>query len=184
MATNNFIAEISIFPYTFAPRDYTWCMGQYLAISQFPTVYSLVGTLYGGNGSTIFAIPNLKGRTPIGWGTGPGLSPLPHPGYGGGTATVTLDYDQIPVHSHDLTVLGEPGPTDNINDPNVTYSLAEDSTGAFVMMFDRTPGAVPDSPFATQAISSAGNGAAHDNRQPYLGLRFCMAIDGIYPSRN
>lgn len=183
MATDNFLAEISIFPYTFAPRFYTWCEGQLMAIAQNPSLYSVIGTLYGGDARTSFGVPNLRGRAPIGWGHGPALTYYTHPGLLGGSSTVTLSSSELPAHIHDITAVFEPPPVDTLDNPQLTLNIAASSTDVnFPYLSGSTD--TPNVDMAPEAISVAGQQYGHDNRQPYLGLRFCIAFDGIYPSRN
>lgn len=184
MATNNFMGEITIFPYTFAPRFYTWCEGQLLAIQQNPSLYSIIGTLYGGDGRTSFGVPHLRGRNPIGWGQGPGLSIHTRPGILGGTSTVTLTASEIPVHAHDITAVFETPPTDNVNNPSVTLNIALTREGTVDFPYLSGSEMVPDTDMADEALSVAGSSIGHENRQPYLAMRFCLAFDGLYPSRN
>lgn len=171
-----FIAEIRIFPYTFAPRGWAYCDGQLLSISQNEALFSLLGTTYGGNGQTTFALPNLKGRAVLSPGTGPGL-PTYQLGQMGGAPSVGLTAAEIPPHSHRVTVLRAVGTTD-------------DPTNAFVAgfrsnrLYDRDPDPSDFVPMSQSALAVSGASQPHENRQPILYLNFCIALFGIYPSRN
>jgi microcystin-dependent protein len=166
-----FVAEIRIFPFNFAPRGWAFCDGQLLPISQNTALFSLLGTTYGGNGTSNFALPNLQGSAPIHPGQGPGLS-LYDLGQTGGSDFVTLLESEIPAHTHGLrgsSLLGDtPVPTNN--------SLA------------RFPNAYQTStagltPMAFQALPPAGGSLPHNNLMPYLTLNFCIAMQGVFPPR-
>jgi microcystin-dependent protein len=166
-----FIAEIRIVGFNFAPRGWATCDGQLLPISQNTALFSLLGTIYGGDGRTTFALPNLQGRAPIMWGQGPGLSPH-DVGEVGGAAVVTLDGTQIPAHTHQLTANTAPATSGT---PAATQQLAAASTSMY---------GVPQNlvPMSGAAVSTVG-GQPHENRQPYLGTLFVIALQGIFPSR-
>lgn len=170
-----FVAEIRIFPFNFAPKGWAWCDGQLLPLSQNTALFSLLGTTYGGNGKSNFALPNLQGRAPMHPGQGPGLS-LHDLGETGGSETVTLLESEIPAHTHALMAQGAPADT---NTP-VNHSIA------------RVIGATPYLPssgaslaaMSNQALTPAGGDAPHNNMQPYLTLYFCIALQGVYPPRS
>lgn len=164
-----FLAEIRIFPYNFSPRGWAFCSGQILSIAQNTALFSLLGTTYGGNGQTTFALPNLQSRTPIGFGQGPGLSPY-QLGEVGGVETVTLTAQQVPAHSHQ--VLANPGPA-TTGVPGQTVSLANTTAAVYG----------PAQNLVTMNTVSEPS-QPHFNRQPYTVLNFCIAVEGIYPSRN
>ena len=170
--SNPFLAEIRIFPFNFAPRGWAFCDGQLMPISQNTALFSLFGTYYGGDGKVTFALPDLEGAAPMHPGQGPGLS-LRDLGESGGSDTVTLLQSEIPAHSHSLlgsNVLGDtPNPTNN--------ALAR-----FVNAYQQTSNSnlVTMSP---QSLSPAGGSQPHNNLMPYLTLNFCIALQGIYPSR-
>src|SRR4030095_8110547 len=153
-----FVAEIRIFPFNFAPRGWAWCDGQLLPLSQNTALFSLLGTFYGGNGKSNFALPDLQGNVPMFWGQGPGLS-LRDIGQTGGSATVSLLESEIPSHSHGLMSSGAPG---NRSAPGGN-SIARTAGG--------TPYEVPGSPqaqMAPEALAPAGGDQPHNNLQPYL----------------
>jgi microcystin-dependent protein len=169
-----FVAEIRIFPFNFAPKGWAWCDGQLLPLSQNTALFSLLGTTYGGNGKSNFALPDLQGRAPMHPGQGPGLS-LHDLGETGGSETVTLLESEIPAHTHamrdhDLD-LGE------LNAPAANRSLAK-SVNATIY----TPAAnlVSMSP---QALTPAGGDQPHNNLQPYLTFYFNIALQGVFPPR-
>jgi microcystin-dependent protein len=169
-----FVAEIRIFPFNFAPKGWAWCDGQLLPLSQNTALFSLLGTTYGGNGKSNFALPDLQGRAPMHPGQGPGLS-LHDLGETGGSETVTLLESEIPAHSHALNAQGPPGDT-NLPGGNV---------------FARTVGATPYLPpagaplilMSPNALAPAGGDQPHNNLQPYLTFYFCIALQGVFPPR-
>jgi microcystin-dependent protein len=164
-----FLAEVRIFPYNFAPRGWAFCDGQLLAIAQNTALFSLVGTIYGGNGITTFALPNLQGRTPIGQGQGPGLSSY-EVGETGGVETVTLTAQELPSHTHSLRAVSGAATT---GVPGGTVAPATGGSAVY---------APAQNLVAMAPIGGAG--APHPNRQPYTVLNFCIAVQGIFPSRN
>lgn len=171
--TDPFIAEIRLFPFNFAPRGWAFCNGQLLAISQNTALFSLLGTTYGGDGITTFALPNLNGRVPMHPGQGPGLSPHDL-GEFGGAETVTLLSSEMPAHTHALTAsatdAGERSPAGQqpANELGSINSYA-------------APGGV--TPLAAEAVTPTGGSQPHNNTQPSLVLAFAIALQGIYPSR-
>jgi microcystin-dependent protein len=169
-----FVAEIRIFPFNFAPKGWAWCDGQLLPLSQNTALFSLLGTVYGGDGKSNFALPNLMGRAPMHPGAGPGLSSYAL-GQTGGSETVTLLPAQMPVHTHQLRAAPDPG--DNTV-PAPSVSLAG-STGGNVYV-GGNPALVAAHPTA-HAI--AGGDQPHNNMQPYLTLFFCIALQGVFPPR-
>ncbi|MCM3876749.1 MAG: tail fiber protein [Thermoanaerobaculia bacterium] len=168
-----FVAEIRIFPFNFAPRGWAWCDGQILPISQNTALFSLLGTTYGGNGQSTFALPDLQGRAPMHPGQGPGFS-LHDLGETGGSETVTLLESEIPSHSHALRVINDVG-EDRI--PSPTEALAR-STGGLLYA---SPGPVVS--MADQALTPAGGDQPHNNLQPYLTFYFNIALQGVFPPR-
>ena len=169
-----FVAEIRIFPYNFAPRNWAFCDGQLLPISQNTALFSLVGTFYGGDGRTTFGLPNLQGRLPMHPGNGPGLTTR-QLGEIGGAETATLTAAQMPSHGH--TVQANSNPAD-LSSPTANRSLAR-SSGGFAWQ-DTNSNLVDRAP---QAVGNAGGGQPHNNLMPYTVLNFCIALTGIYPSR-
>jgi microcystin-dependent protein len=172
-----FIAEIKLCPYNFAPRGYAFCNGQLLPISQNTALFSLVGTTYGGNGTTTFGLPNLQGRAALGAGQGPGLSTYVL-GQTAGTPTVALLSTEMPTHTH------APQGTTNAGD-----STAPSGKVWAASVAGRSPpplysAAAPNTPMTATAIAAIGSGQPHENRQPYLAVTFVIALQGVYPARN
>ncbi|WP_372788778.1 phage tail protein [Paraconexibacter sp.] len=170
-----FIAEIRVFAGNFAPRGWAFCDGQLLPLAQNTALFSLLGTTYGGDGRTTFALPNLKDRAPLGPRRAPGLS-LYALGESGGEATVTLVQTQIPAHTH--TVKAVPDPAE-VQAPAPDRAFARSGPG-FAYQSNSSTNLVP---MANQALSPNGGGQAHDNRQPLLVLNYIIALQGIFPPR-
>jgi len=179
--SNPFVAEIRIFPFNFAPTGWAQCNGQLLPISQNTALFSLLGTTYGGDGKSNFALPNLEGSVLVQQGQGPGLSQYIL-GQTGGEDTVALNGTQVPAHSHSLNATTALGTT---NAPGGN-DLADPKKGV-------GPGAHPTGNiYNTQApnvtamtgIQPAGGSGPHNNLQPYLTLNYCIAMQGVYPPRS
>lgn len=169
-----FVAEIRIFPFNFAPTGWAFCNGQLIPISQNTALFSLLGTMYGGDGKSTFALPDLQGNAPMFWGQGPGLS-LYDQGQIGGSETVTLLQSEIPAHNHQASGASGSGPTSPAN--------AAWGAGA-----GRTPpptyaSGSPNVNMSPSALAPAGSSFPHNNMQPYLVLNFCIAMQGIFPPR-
>lgn len=169
-----FVAEIRIFPFNFAPKGWAWCDGQLLPLSQNTALFSLLGTTYGGNGKSNFALPDLQGRAPMHPGQGPGLS-LHDLGETGGSETVSLLESEIPSHNH--TVRASTDPAD-LFAPGPGVGLAA-STGA-AAYHQSTTGLVSMAP---ESLAPAGGDQPHNNLQPYLTFYFCIALQGVFPPR-
>ncbi|RAZ91306.1 phage tail protein [Mesorhizobium hawassense] len=168
-----FVAEIRIFPFNFAPKGWALCDGQLLPLSQNTALFSLLGTTYGGNGKSNFALPDLQGRAPMHPGQGPGLS-LHDLGETGGSETVTLLESEIPMHSHGMT--GNINPA-NLATPSSARSLARTSPGqAYSATVNLTN-------MSDQAVAPAGGDQPHNNLQPFLTCNFCIALQGVFPPR-
>lgn len=153
-----FIGSILLFAGTYAPRDWLFCHGQQLPIQQHAALYSILGTTYGGNGTTTFNLPDLRGRVPLQAGQGPGLSNYPL-GQAGGLEVVTLTHSQLPPHNHGVQLATGPG---------------------------AGPGLVPGpTAAAPQTVTTqlAGTGNPHENRQPFLALNYIICVVGLYPER-
>jgi len=170
-----FVAEIRIFGFGFAPRGWAQCNGQLLPISQNTALFSLLGTYYGGNGQSNFALPNLQGNAPMFWGQGPGLS-LHDLGETGGSETVTLLESEIPSHAH---ALNGQGSNANLNDPSQAV-LARAFGGG--NLYKLSSGA-NIAPLSDQSLAPAGGDQPHNNMMPYLTLNFCIALQGVFPPR-
>lgn len=169
-----YVGEIRIFAGTFAPTGWALCNGQILAISQNTALFSLLGTTYGGNGTTTFALPNLQGRAPMHWGTGPGLTPRSL-GEVGGAATVTLLSTQMPAHTHTMNAAIDPGESDN----PANLALARGSN-----ITPYAPAPTPGTTLSPSTLSVQGGSQPHNNMQPYLTMNFIIALQGIYPPRS
>jgi len=164
-----FIGQLMLVPYNFAPRGWAFCQGQLLPIAQNTALFSLLGTTYGGNGQTNFALPDLRGRVPISSGQGPGLSNYDL-GQMGGNETVTLTTGQIPAHNHAI----------NANSGDANDGSPANSFPAGGGAYNSAANAAMNQAMA----STVGGNQPHENRPPYLTLNWIIALEGIYPSRN
>ena len=168
-----FVAEIRIFPFNFAPKGWAFCDGQLMPISQNTALFSLLGTFYGGDGKSNFALPNLQGSVPIHQGQGQGLSEY-FLGQQGGTETVTLLESEMPAHNHFMRAnTQDPGDIGLVN-PNA--SLAQSTGGTAYTTTSNTQ-------MAFQALPPAGGNQPHNNLMPYLTLSFNIALQGVFPPR-
>ena len=172
-----FIAEIRIFPFSFAPQGWAFCNGQILPISQNAALFSLLRNTYGGNGTTNFQLPNMQGNVPMHPGQGPGLS-MHDLGETDGSETVSLLQSEIPAHSHSLNAYNNPPPA-NAGTPDPTLSMAR-SSGATA--YKQPPfGAV--GAMSGSILPAVGGNQPHNNLQPYITMNFCIALQGVYPPR-
>ena len=167
-----FIGEVRIFGGIFAPAGWAMCNGQIMSIAQNTALFSIVGTTFGGDGESTFGLPILQARAPIHVGQGPGLSNRDL-GDVGGEPSVTLSTAQIPAHTHLL----ETAAAASTGTPDATVALSPSSNGN---IYRPATNLVP----MAAALSSTGSGVPHENRQPYLGLNFIIALQGIFPARN
>ena len=174
--SDQFIAEIRIFAGTFAPFQWAFCNGQVLPIQQNAALFSILGTTYGGNGTTNFALPNLQGRTPLGAGQGPALSQR-QLGQPGGESTVTLTPPQLASHTHTAQAANSAG----INTPagNV-WGEVKDGRGSTPLY---APAGTSQVTMNAQALGTAGGNQSHNNLQPFLTLSFIIALQGVFPQR-
>jgi microcystin-dependent protein len=170
-----FVAEIRIFPFNFAPQGWAFCNGQLLPLSQNTALFSLLGTTYGGNGKSTFALPDLQGRAPMHPGQGPGLS-LHDLGETGGSETVTLLESEIPVHSHAVR-----GSTEDaaLQAPSPVRTFGRSGNG-----FAYQTSNANLTQLAPEALAPAGGDQPHNNMMPYLTLNFCIALQGVFPPRS
>ncbi|SHK18714.1 phage tail protein [Hymenobacter psychrotolerans] len=174
-----YLGEIIMFAGTYPPRGYAFCDGQILSIAQNTALFSLLGTTYGGNGQTTFALPDLRGRLPMHNGQGPGLSPHTL-GEIAGTENVTLTFNQMPAHNHTATATQVTTSPGNTNNPSGAL-LANDGAGGT----QYATGVASNASMAgAPTIGIAGGNQPHPNMPPYLCINFCIALEGIYPSRN
>jgi microcystin-dependent protein len=170
-----FVAEIRIFPFNFAPKGWAWCDGQLLPLSQNTALFSLLGTTYGGDGKSNFALPDLQGRAPMHPGQGPGLS-LHDLGETSGSETVTLFASEIPAHTHSLRA--DAADFADAQSPSATVVLARSSGGNAYAT--NAAGLVAMAP---ETLAQAGGDAPHNNLMPYLTFHFCIALQGVFPPR-
>jgi microcystin-dependent protein len=170
-----FVGEIRMVAFNFAPTGWALCNGQLLPISQNTALFALLGTMYGGNGQSTFALPDLQDAAPTHFGTGPGLSQR-YEGETGGVPFVTLLESEIPAHNHTVNVVSSPA---NVSAPAATVLLARSKGG--------TAYAASSSPLtalAPQALTPTGSSFPHNNLMPYLKLTFVIALQGTFPPRN
>jgi len=170
-----FVAEIRIFPFNFAPTGWAFCDGQLLPLSQNTALFSLLGTTYGGDGKSTFALPDLQGSAPMHPGQGPGLS-LHDLGESSGSETVTLLESEIPFHNHSL--LADAADPADVQAPQAAVVLARSSGGNAYTT--NLAGLVP---LAPEALTPAGGDTPHNNLMPYLAVNFCIALQGVFPPR-
>jgi microcystin-dependent protein len=170
-----FVAEIRIFGFTFAPRGWAWCNGQILPLSQNTALFSLLGTMYGGDGKSTFGLPDMQGNAPMFFGQGPGLSER-FEGEMSGAPFVTLLDTEMPIHQHALQANTAAG---DLPTPGPTRSLARSAP----FIYKVPPPAQAPLPMAPQAVTPAGGSQPHNNMMPYLTLNFCIALQGVFPPR-
>jgi microcystin-dependent protein len=173
---DSFIGEVQMFAGNFAPRNWALCEGQLLPISQNTALFSIIGTTYGGDGRTTFALPDLRGRVVMHNGSGPGLSSY-NLGQHGGAESVTLNQNQIPSHTHTDEVKGASpvGRGQSSNTPEGTY-WAEGASYATSLNTSMAANAVQ--------IANTGGGQSHENRAPYMAVNYIICLNGVFPSRN
>lgn len=167
-----FIGQVVLFAGSFAPRGWEFCHGQLLDINRNQSLYSIVGTTYGGDGRTTFALPDLRGRVPLGAGSGPGLSSRSC-GDKGGKELVTLTVAEMPNHNHIATGSQFEG----------DRTVPVEAVPSRSPLRDLQYASSPDTEMHPEAVQPAGGGQAHDNMSPFLGLNYIIAVTGIYPSR-
>ena len=172
-----FIGEITMFGGTFAPRGWAFCDGQLLPISENSALFSLLGTTYGGDGRTTFALPDLRGRVAIHAGNGPGLTPRTQ-GSKGGQETVTLNVMEMPVHSHTLNFA-----QDAASATSPDGAMPAVPAGDGIMLFGKM-GESGAGMFHEATVGKTGGSQPHQNMQPYGTVRYIIALQGVYPSRS
>ncbi len=171
--TQAFLGTIRLVGFNFAPVDWALCQGQALSIAQNPALFSLLGTYFGGDGTQTFNLPDLRGRVAVGQGQGPGLANYDQ-GQAGGVETVTLTTSQAPAHTHTMMA------ATNVTSPNPGPSLSLGTPAAAVKLY----GAGAPTALAPASIGNFGSSVPHENRQPYLGLNYIIALAGTFPSRS
>lgn len=172
-----FVAEIRIFPFNFAPKGWAFCNGQLLPISQNTALFSLLGTTYGGDGKSTFALPDMQGNAPMHPGQGPGLSQHDL-GEESGSSTVTLLLTEIPSHVHTVgRAVAANG--DALTPVGNLWAQAPGGRGS-VANYHEAP---PNGTLNVNCIGIAGGSLPHNNMQPYLTLNFCIALQGVFPAR-
>jgi microcystin-dependent protein len=171
--SNPFVAEIRIFAGNFPPLGWAFCDGQLMPISQNTALFSLLGTIYGGNGQSTFALPNLQGSAPMQWGQGPGLS-LRDQGEVGGSDFVTLLQSEMPLHTHNSTGADVQG---NVAGPSQNFFGGDTTARQWVNSNQNTT-------MNPIALSPAGGDLPHNNLQPYMVLTFIIALQGVFPARS
>jgi microcystin-dependent protein len=171
-----FLCEIRIFPFNFAPKGWAFCDGQILPISQNTALFSLLGTTYGGDGRSNFALPNLQGCTPMHFGQGSGLSPRCL-GEQSGSDTITLLQTEIPAHTH--AVSGRNSVGQDVSPQGDVWAVPGAARG--LNMYNQNAGGAPQ--MNPTAFGLTGGGLPHNNLPPYLTLNFCIALQGVYPPR-
>jgi microcystin-dependent protein len=169
-----FIGEIRMAGFNFNPKNWALCNGQLLAIAQNQALFSILGTTYGGDGRTTFALPDLRSHIPISFGQGPNLSNY-NLGQTGGEESHALIQTEIPTHNHTLGVVNADGTAPNPTGNVFAVSVGRDNIYST---------ASPDTTMNSGVIANAGSGQGHPNQQPYLVINFIIALNGIFPSRN
>lgn len=194
-----FLGMIQAFGYNFSPRGWAFCQGQILQISQYSALFSLLGTTFGGNGQTTFGLPDLRGRVIVGAGQGPGLAPIEY-GEMAGTESVTLLTSNMPMHNHQIVngngQQGTVAVTTNIQTVDNSNSSSETDNGSNVLgtgssmqaIYRESPSGNDHLGGVTSAITGStsivGSSIPFSIRNPYLGVYYSIALEGIFPSRN
>jgi microcystin-dependent protein len=178
-----FVAEIRMFPFNFPPTGWAFCDGQILPISQNTALFSLLGTTYGGDGKSTFALPNLQGSAPLQPGQGPGLS-IYDLGETTGSETVTLITTEMPVHTHFFSVTSDAGTVATSSDAQLAMGSGGTKQNTFLADLYSPNAGSANTMMSFAAITVAGGSLPHNNMQPYLTLNFCIALQGIFPPRS
>jgi microcystin-dependent protein len=175
-----FVAEIRIFPFNFAPKGWAFCNGQLLPLSQNTALFSLLGTTYGGDGKSNFALPNMQGSAPMAPGQGSGLTQR-YLGESDGSNTVTLLMSEIPNHNHTFNCLTTDGTTAASSNNQLGRAFKGSLQGSVsVNMYSTNQ---PNTNMAPSELAVTGGNQPHNNMMPYLTLNFCIAMQGVYPPR-
>jgi microcystin-dependent protein len=174
--TEPFIGEIQLFGFSFAPRGWAFCNGPTLAIQQNTALFSLLGTTYGGNGMTTFQLPNFTGRTANNQGSGPGLTPR-SAGETYGQNSLTLSLLEMPAHAHVFGLYNQGDAAKKSGTPSAGNSLTLPSQSTPLASNGQ-----PDAQFSPNMLGPAGGSQPHENRQPYLAVNYCIALEGVFPA--
>ncbi|SCW45367.1 phage tail protein [Ancylobacter rudongensis] len=182
-----FIGEIRLFAGTYAPKGWAECGGQELTVREHPTLFSIIGKKYGGDGRTTFALPDLRGCAAVGAGQGPGLSAWPV-GWRGGDEDVTLGLPNLPLHTHSVATYASNAETDLAEAGGDTLFLSRYKVKGLPNLAEnfRSPSIGGDTVnvyMAAQSIGETGGSQPHENMQPYLTMRYCIALEGVYPPK-
>lgn len=172
-ASQPYLGEVAIVAFNFAPQGWATCDGQLLPISENETLFNLIGTTYGGDGQSTFALPDLRGRVPIHQGQGPGLSNY-FLAQTGGTETITLSINQIPIHEHTLSGQSALG----------SSSIPTGGVWASQSRLKVYSSASADTPMNAASVSNAGGSQPHDNKSPFLTLNYIISLFGVFPTQN
>lgn len=178
-----YIGEIRLLPFGFAPTGWALCQGQILSIAQNTALFSVIGTQYGGNGTSNFALPNLSGAVPIGAGQGPGLSSF-SVGQTGGEATVSLSLPALPAHSHPMTAIAAPATAAAPASGLAPAEGRNQGRGSMAIRDFAPPGTGTATTLSSASVAPAGGSGPHNNMQPSLTMNWCIALSGIYPPRS
>ncbi len=176
-ASQPYIGEIAMFAGSFAPTGWALCNGQLLSIADNSALFTIIGTTYGGNGQTTFALPDLRSRAPVHAGQGPGLSNRIQ-GEMAGTETTAITLNQLPAHSHAVTLNASTGPANTSSPASAAMAVADDALYA---------SAAPGATLSANSLAlgnNPGGGQPHDNTQPYLTINFIISLYGVFPSQN
>lgn len=171
---DGYIGEIRLFAGTFAPMNWAFCQGQLLSIQQYTALYSILGTQFGGNGTTNFNLPDLQGRVPVGSGNGSGLTPRAN-GQKGGAETIPLSTANLPAHQHSVVASNQPA---TVGSPSVTAAPSAPPRGTTQNIYSNTlDGTLPPT-------GSVGSNQAHENMPPWCGMNYIICLNGTYPPRD
>jgi microcystin-dependent protein len=164
----NYLGEIKLYPYGFVPAGSLLCDGRELSVAQYTALFAVIGTTYGGNGTTTFALPDLRGRAPMGFGNGPGLTAHKQ-GETGGAATVALTVTNTPPHTHQVRMVQPTAANSNLPTGQAFAAAAGHYGPAENLVANQS------------CIAPAGSNQPHNNMQPYIALNYCIVVDGIFP---
>ncbi|QWT18981.1 tail fiber protein [Bacillus sp. NP157] len=175
--TTPYLGEIQLFGFNYAPQGWAQCEGQTLPLSQFSALYTLLGVQYGGNGTSNFMLPNFSNRTPASQGRGPGLTPR-SVGDTVGENSVTLLATEMPAHGHGVLIYNQSDNSKRTGTP-VNGAYLSNPHSSSTKPYAPLPG---NTLLAPQTLGVSGGNQPHENRQPFLALNFCIALEGVYPS--